>query len=179
MSINEINTKQTKWLEPKLENIPEALKGQPWAVWKAEPRLNEDGSPSGKFNKAPLNPLTGIKVGANKPELFGTFDDAKNAYKTGRYTGIGVLLTGNGVTGVDIDDAVNLFDKRPEVKKWVKDAINAGVYCEESPSQTGVRLFLMGALHGRGKKSGGLEIYDNGRFLTVTGHVIPKKECAA
>ena len=36
------------WLEPNFDNIPEELKAQPWAVWKAEPRLDRDGNPTGK-----------------------------------------------------------------------------------------------------------------------------------
>jgi len=176
MSKNETKTLQLIWLEPQFENIPEELKQQPWAVWKAEPRLDNNGNPTGKYNKAPLNPLTGYKVGANKPEKFGTFDDAMKAYKEKNYSGVGVLLTGNGITGIDIDDAAEVFEKRPEVEEWVKKAVKDGAHCEISPSQNGVRLFIKGNLTSGGRKVGGLEIYDDHRFLTVTGHTIAKKE---
>jgi len=176
MSKNETNTTYPNWLEPQFENIPKELKEQPWAVWKADARLDNEGIPTGKYNKAPLNPLTGYKVGANKPEKFGTFEDARRAFETGKYTGVGVLLTGNGITGIDIDDAANLFNEKQEVKGWVKRAIKEGAYCETSPSQNGVHLFVKGSLSSGGRKSGGLEIYDDQRFMTVTGHVIPKKD---
>lgn len=157
------------WLTPNFENIPEELKQQPWAVWKAEPRAGKIG----KYNKAPINPLTGYRVGANQPEKFGTFEDARRAYGTGQYTGVGVLLTGNGIAGVDIDDAHELLKERPEVKKWLGDAVNSGAYCEESPSGNGYRLFIRAILpEGCRKKMGPLEVYSDVRFLTVTGNII-------
>lgn len=152
------------------KSVPDELKNQPWAVWIAEPRM---GKPD-KFNKAPRNPVTGAKVGADKPELFGTFEQAKSAYATGKFSGVGVLLNGNGVIGVDIDDAENTFRAMPEVKRWVATAIEHGVYCEKSPSNTGLRLFMYGSTLpvGKMRKHGKLEIYDDKRFLTVTGHVV-------
>ena len=114
-------------------------------------------------------------MGAKKPEKFGTFEEAMKAYKEKNYSGVGILLTGNGITGVDIDDAAEVFEKRPEVEEWVKKAFKGGAHCEISPSRSGIRLFFNGALKDGGKKKEGLEIYDNGRFLTVTGHTIGNK----
>ena len=162
-----------EFLIPKIENIPEELKLQPWAVWIAEPR---EGNP-GKFNKAPRCPRTGRKIGANKPDLFGTFNEAVQAVTSSqRYTGIGVLLTGNGIVGFDLDDCKDLFGPRPEVQQWVANALYAGAYCEWSPSGKGLRLFMRGSLPGTGRKQGNLEIYDQGRFLTITGHVVGKED---
>ena len=159
-----------KWLTPIFDNIPEDLKAQPWAVWIAEPRSNSDG----KFNKAPRNPKTGYKIGANQPEKFGTFDDAKKAFASGNYTGVGVLLTGNGVVGIDIDDMKKTFTDKPEIREWVADVVKDGAYSEKSPSGTGLRLFIRGKLPAKGRKVGTLEIYDDARFLTVTGCVYPR-----
>lgn len=161
-----------EFLQPKTENIPEELKHQPWAMWIAEPR---PGKP-GKFNKAPRSPKTGHKIGANKPELFGTFDEVVEKFQVNqRYTGIGVLLTGNGLVGFDLDDCIELFGLRPDVQHWVAQVLDAGAYCEWSPSGTGLRLFMRGKLPGSGRKQGSLETYDRDRFLTITGHVITKE----
>jgi|UniRef100_UPI004047CA7E primase-polymerase (primpol)-like protein len=168
----ETQISEPDWLEPDFESIPEELKKQPWAVWKAEPRKGQPG----KYNKAPINPLTGYRVGADKPELFCTYEEAKNAYGSGGYTGVGVLLTGNGITGIDIDSAVDLLKEKPEIKKWLKQAKDAGAYCEISPSQTGIRVFILGTIGGNGRNGGGLEIYDDKRFLTVTGKVLGGKK---
>ena len=91
---------------------------------------------------------------------------------------MGVVLNRSGIVGVDIDDYVDLFSERPEVKAWVHHAIKQGVYCEKSPSGKGLRLFMIGKLPTSGRKNAGLEIYDDARFLTVTGHVVRPREVA-
>ena len=169
------NGTSKNWLLPEFENIPDEIKAQPWAVWTAEPRPNNPN----KYNKAPRSPVTGNKIGTDKPELFGTFEEAKTAYATGKYTGIGVLLTGNGIVGVDIDDAKETFADKPEIKKWVATAINEGAHTEKSPSGMGLRLFMLGKLPAKGRKVGHLEIYDDARFLTVTGNIYPRKKGGA
>lgn len=180
--MNQNQQKQTfqepNWLTPNLENIPDELMTQPWGVWKAEPRLDRDGKPTGKWNKAPRNPLTGIKIGANQPEAFGTFDEAKQAYATGRYTGIGVLLIGSGITGIDIDNVSQLMQEGRPLGKWLSTAIADGIYCEISPSGTGLRIFVRGKLSLGGRKHDSLEIYDDKRFLTITGQLHSNKEGA-
>lgn len=157
----------TNWLQPKFENIPVELLQQPWGVWIAEPRAGN----AGKYNKAPRSPQSGRKIGANDPSAFGTFEEAMRSYEQGGFTGVGVLLTGNGIVGFDIDNASETFKQQPEVRRWVAEAIKNGIYCELSPSATGLRLFTKGCLVGSDRKSGSLEIYDDKRFLTVTGHV--------
>ena len=167
-----MNTYKELFLQPKFENIPTGLRELSCGVWIAEPRKKKPG----KFNKAPRSPKTGNKIGTNKPHLFGTYEQAVAAYETGGYTGVGVLLTGNGLIGVDIDDVDQTFAERPEVKAWVRGAINADAYCEASPSGTGLRLFMLGdpLPDTVMRKHGHLEIYDNVRFLTVTGHLVRK-----
>lgn len=156
------------WATPKFENIPSDLIFQPWAVWVAEPRTGQPG----KFNKAPRSPKTGFNIASSKPQTFGTFEEAKRAYQTGKYTGVGVLLTNNGIIGVDIDNYPEIFKQKPEIKAWVQLAIQHGHYCERSPSKTGLRLFIKGELPGAGRKHEGLEIYQTARFLTVTGRIV-------
>lgn len=146
------------------DTVPEWLKPMPWAVWIAEPR---EGQP-GKFNKAPRNPRTGRKIGADKSEEFGTYEEAVKALATGRYSGFGVLLADAGVVGVDIDEARETL-KRETVKDWVREAMRTGVYVEQSPSGDGLRAFMRGKLPPGRRKDGKLETYDTARFLTVTG----------
>lgn len=162
------------FLSPIHSSTPAELIPSPWAVWIAELRKEQEG----KFNKAPRSPASGKKIGANQPEKFGTFDEAKIAFELGSYTGVGVLLHGTGIVGVDIDDYADVFTLRPEVKLWVQEVIEQGGYCEKSPSGKGLRLFMIGELPAGGRKCAGLEIYDNSRFLTVTGHVVLVGEVA-
>lgn len=170
------NVMEPNWLKPDFNSIPDELKKLPWGVWRAEPRLDKNGNLTGKYNKAPRNPRTGIKIGANQPEAFGTFDEAKQAYESGSYTGVGVLMCDANIVGIDIDDAIEVFEKKPHVEKWAKQAVKEGAYCEVSPSSNGLRLFVKGKLSGKGRKVDKLEIYDDGRFLSVTGHVLSRGE---
>lgn len=163
---------EPNWLIPNFANIPAELQQLPWAVWKAEPRLDESGKQTGKWNKAPLSPLTGRNIPTNQPNKFGTYQEAMTAFATGKYTGVGILLTGSGITGFDIDNLHELSQERPEIKEWVIAALKNKVYCEKSPSNTGIRLFIHGQLNSKGRKHHGLEIYDNVRFLTITGHTL-------
>jgi primase-polymerase (primpol)-like protein len=166
-----LKIQEPTWLKPIFTNIPSELKNLPWAVWKAEPRFNKDKELTGKWSKAPRNPITGKMVGSDKPELFGTFEEAKKAYKTGGYTGVGVLLIGNGIIGIDIDDGKNILKQKSGLKQWLLDASQKNIYFEISPSGTGLRIFLNGHLSCAGKKRDGLEIYQDERFLTVTGNI--------
>lgn len=170
-----LNVQEPNWLEPIFENIPKELQQLPWAVWRAEPKFDKQGKPTGKWSKAPRNPKTGRMVGSNKPNLFGTFEEAKKAYETGAYTGVGVLLIGNGIVGIDIDDGKNLIKRKNGLKQWLLNASEKDIYCEISPSGTGLRIFLTGHLDNGGKKRDGLEIYQDERFLTVTGNITPSK----
>lgn len=171
MSTQEIN-QEPNWLKPKFENIPEELQKQPWGVWKAEQKFDKQGTPTGRWGKAPRNPTTGMMIGANKPYLFGTFAESKKAYESGRYTGVGVLLTGNGIIGIDIDHLEDSIKQNLGLKGWIQHARKLGAYCEQSPSGTGLRLFIKGNLKDGGYKVQNLEIYANQRFLTLTGHII-------
>jgi primase-polymerase (primpol)-like protein len=166
-----MNVHKKLFLAPRFENIPAGLRELPWAVWIAEPRAGKPG----KFDKAPRSPETGNKIGTNKPHLFGTFDQAMASYEAGGYTGVGVLLTGDGLIGVDIDDVDQTVTDKPEVESWINATLKANAYCEYSPSNTGLRLFMLGdpLPDTVGRKHGHLEIYDDVRFLTVTGHLVP------
>lgn len=155
------------FLSPDFERIPDLLKGLRWGVWIAEPRPGQPG----KFNKAPRSPLNGRKSPATNPSLFGTFEEAVFAYGTGHYTGVGVILDGSGVIAIDIDDVSARIRQNSGLGSWLAEALGEGVYCEFSPSNTGLHLYLIGTLpDGRGRKGEGLEVYSTRRFMTVTGH---------
>lgn len=159
-------TQRTGWaLVVNFDDIPDWMKSRPFCVWTAEPRANE------KVNKAPRHPDGGWRLSVNQPEKWATYEQVREAYQSGKFDGIGVLLTkGSGVVGVDIDDWKSLVHKHPEIFNSLVKLLLQGGYVENSPSGTGLRAFVQGSLNGPGRKSGGLEIYDDVRFLTVTGH---------
>lgn len=158
-------TRRTGWaLEVNFVNIPAWMWDKKFCVWTAEPRDN------GKVNKAPRHPNGGWRLSVKEPDRWATFDEVKEAYSNGKYDGIGMLLTsGSGVVGIDIDDWESLVAAYRDVFDTLEKFIQQGGYVEQSPSGAGLRAFVKGHLLGTGQKSGGFEIYNDGRFLTVTG----------
>lgn len=153
-------------LTVKTENIPDELKVQRWAVWRGTPR--DDG----KLGKPPCNPTTGRMIGADQPGLWGTYDQAVCAYESGGWDGIGVLMEADaGVVGIDLDDIQAIAPKDSDLRRLMRRAKDAGIYIEKSPSGKGVRAFVRGVLpNHKGRRRGGIELYSDARFLTITGH---------
>jgi primase-polymerase (primpol)-like protein len=83
--------------------------------------------------------------------------------------GIGwVFHAGGPVMGVDLDHCRNR--DTGEIDPWAVDIIRRlDSYTEVSPSGTGVHILLFGEIPGNRCRSGGVEMYDSGRFFTVTG----------
>lgn len=162
------------FLEPRFTRIPLEIQREfKWAVWLAEPRTNQPG----KFKKAPRSPSNGSYLKVNNPDSFSDFEACQSAVEQNGYTGVGLLLEGKGWVGVDIDNFTTMSsaDKEP-ILNWIKMALAKGAYVERSPSGSGIRAIFKGAFIGRGRKVGDLEIYQTGRFLTITGHAIERDE---
>lgn len=158
--------------------LPEALTERPqWICWKYVPKGN------GKPDKRPCSPTgRGLSGWQKNPNQWLTYTDAVAAYNANQnLAGIGFVLTKDtGFIGIDMDDAV--CSDTGEVAKWAQDHLNdfAGTYIEVSPSRTGYRAFVLGTLPaGTKNKAGNREIYDSGRWLTVTGKAFADNEITA
>lgn len=163
-----------------VENVPIELKSvHNWLCWKAEIR---DGKPA----KVPYRAATGTRASATNSDHWCSFDEAVAALRVPEsgFAGIGfVFSAGAGFAGVDLDDCV-LADGT--VEPWAQEIIEAlDSYSEVSPSGTGVKVFLLGTLEGRKHcRAGSIEMYDRGRFFTVTANrvagtpesVMPRQE---
>jgi len=153
-------------LQPIVENIPEELKLVPqWVCWIAKKRDN------GKTDKIPINPNTGHMAKVSDKSTWGSFYDATNAYKSGKFAGIGFVLTpDDNFCGIDID---NCIDDLGIIQPAAWEIVNQlSSYAEISPSGHGLRIFTIAKLTASGRRKGNYEIYTDGRFLTVTGHKI-------
>jgi len=149
------------------DNIPEELTSyNQWVTWKAVEKRN------GKTDKIPITPVAGSNAKTNDPETWVTFDQAIDYYKKHKDNGIAgvgfVLAESDPFCGIDLDDCRN-----PETNEYTEKAIEIltsfNTYSEISPSNTGVKLILKGKLPGKGAAKDGVEIYDQGRFFTITG----------
>jgi hypothetical protein len=155
---------------PVFNKIPEELKRyNQWVAWKAEQRGD------GKATKIPVNPNTGRYASTNQPETWGTYDEAVtlyNSHKENGIAGIGFVFTkADPFCGVDLDDCYDPETGRME--DWAYGILkDLNSYSEISPSNRGVKIFAKGNLPGSGMNTGNIEMYDTGRYFTVTGAML-------
>lgn len=133
--------------------------GRRWVLWSYETR-------DGRATKVPLRP-DGTRASSTAPSTWSTYDAVAGAYVRGTGDGVGVVLTGDGLVGVDLDHART---EDGTVAPWAVEIVAAiDTYTEVSPSGSGLRLFARGALPAGRRKRGNVEIYETARYLTVTG----------
>ncbi len=150
------------------ENIPGELRSvKQWVIWNV---------PGAKKVKEPFNPKKGAAK-ANDAGTWGGFDEALQAVEQGRGGGIGFMFAG-GYAGIDLD---HVIDEAGKLKDFARDIVQTmDSYTELSPSGTGLHILFrlnmpLSGIGGRNRDSElGLEIYDNGRYFTVTGNVYGK-----
>ena len=147
------------------EHIPDVLKRAPCVLWRWEWRTD-------KWTKPPFQ-SNGHYAKSTAAETWTSFDQAMAAMESGRFDGVGIVLNGtDDLTGVDLDDCVDA--DTGEIHPWAWDIIkHLNSYSEITPSKRGCRVFLRGTPPRNGCKKGHVEIYNQGRYLTVTGQHIP------
>ena len=152
---------------PLLRPLPEAVPAElrsiaRWVGWKARLKLH------GKLDKLPCSPHTGSVGDVHDPTSWGSFEQAVAAMRRYRLDGIGIVLNGeDSLVGVDLDGCI---DDAGTIAPWAQEIITElDSYTERSPSGRGLRLFAFGGLPAGRRKVGDLEMYDDVRFLTVTG----------
>jgi putative DNA primase/helicase len=156
------------------DNIPPELKAiLNWVLW----RFVEDTDPeTGEvdWNKPPVNARTGRLASSTKPEAWCPFEEALQAYKRGRFDGLGFVLRwdqDHNLVAIDLDKCRD--PDTGEMEEWAREIINTlNSYTEVSPSGRGVRIILRGKLPPTGRKKGKYENYETGRYVTITGHHI-------
>ena len=155
----------------RFSNIPQTLKNLPnWICWKAVPQPRPDDPEH--IGKIPINPKTGGNAQSNNPETWTDFDTAVMASEN--FSGIGFMFGNSPFFGVDIDGI------EPDIREFldggdciVSEFIHAlQSYAELSPSGKGIHILCRGELPRGARRRGNVEMYDSGRFFTVTGNSI-------
>ncbi len=154
----------TIYLQPNFPSIPCALRDIPrWVLWKDA--------------KVPYcATAVNSKASVTDPSSWSQFQQTQTAFEEGGYTGVGIVLAGDGLVGVDLDHCVHNGEPAPAALDLMERIGCA--YVERSPSGQGLRGFgrchPMRQMKGIKRKMDDLnvELYANGRFLTVTGHPI-------
>lgn len=147
------------------DNIPYELKElDHWCCFRIEKVDN------GRFTKRPYNPNTNEMAKSNDESTWVSFEDA--ASQSLNYDGIGFFFKAPYV-GIDLDKVgreIEEYLEQPDTDNIIGEFINVlETYAEISPSGTGIHLITKGELPPRGRRRGNVEIYDTGRFFTMTG----------
>ena len=164
--------------------IPEELRSRPqWVLWRWVERPDKTTGEL-KWTKPPYQP-NGISAKSNNPSTWVSFVEAKAAYESGGFSGIGYVVTADteatdrhpalvddGISGVDLDHVVDPETGR--IEPWAQSIVDdLNSYAEISPSGTGLRIFVFAKLPPKDRKVGNFECYESGRYMTVTGNHLP------
>jgi putative DNA primase/helicase len=155
------------------DKIPEEMKrSRSWVCWKAKQGEN------GKIDKIPINPKNGNFAKPNDPKTWDNFNTAIAGVERFNLSGIGFMFGNNNFFGVDIDKCRNKdTGELSDIAKYIISELDS--YTEVSPSGTGIHIICKGKLpEGRRRsQEHGLEMYDTGRFFTITGNIIDDAHC--
>ena len=140
-----------------------------WVLWKSETR---DDKPT----KIPYNAHKQTRASATDSNTWCSFSKAcatfaKNSTK---YAGIGFVFSPNDpYVGIDFDDCL----EGGKLKDWAHELVNLilPTYTEISPSGNGIKMWIQANKTNSGNRKsigdGGIEIYDQERYFTVTGEL--------
>jgi len=152
-------------MQVQAQNIPpELMKGKRWIVWKWEQR-------KGSWTKPLYNPKTSQYAKSDDPSTWTNFAEAWRCYESGKYDGIGYVLSkADGFCGIDYDKVRDpqTGEINPEALARIK-AINS--YTEISPSQKGFKTITKAKLPGRDRQSEHYSFYSDRRYFCITGHI--------
>ena len=145
-----------------IANIPSELKAVPhWISWR-------------ESDKCPLQ-LNGTEAASDNPATWTAFENISGKER------IGIMFTpASKLVGIDLDDAV---DSNGNIKPWALAVMQkVKSYTEFSPSGTGIHIYAEATVDLSAKKKKifpiaddrdqSIEIYNSGRYFTVTGNVL-------
>ena len=165
-------------LEKKYSKIPQEMKQtRRWICYRVEVREE-------KQTKVPYNAINGSWAKSNDPDTWTTFRVAIMGCIKYSFDGIGFMLgedtnTGLCYFGIDLDNHADQNGNKPMTEDQFYDFSTEFVnalqsYTEYSHSGEGIHIICRGTLPtgARRKANVAVEMYDKGRFFTMTGNTI-------
>ena len=163
-------------LKPRIDLVPGLLTSlNQWVVWRAREvtKKGPDGTLVSKITKIPYNPNTGRQASSMRPRTWASFDKACESYLIDGYDGIGFVFSPNdNLVGIDLDDC---FEEDGSLKPSAQLAVSLiDSFTEKSPSGKGLHIICEAKLPGTGHcdKKHGREMYQEGRFFTITAEIV-------
>lgn len=157
------------YLEVIPANIPAGLQAFPqWVNWRAVWVPGHNVKP-GRWTKPPYQP-SGHPASVTNPAHWSDFSEVVSAYfdLESDFDGIGFVLTAaDPFTAFDLDGCVADNVIVEPVREIIRQMAS---YTEFSPSGTGIRIFVKGQMQQGGKRAGKVEVYCDGRYVTLTGN---------
>jgi hypothetical protein len=141
-----------------------------WICWTREPKQSKNDP---QFKKPPINPQTGTQFDWTDSSNHLPFQTARSKSQTNpKIDGIAFVFTAHDpIVGIDLDECISnnqLTDHAQQIVNQIDS------YTEVSPSGDGIHILLEGDLpESVSNNQAAIEIYDQGRYFTVTGDRLP------
>jgi primase-polymerase (primpol)-like protein len=139
----------------------ELIEYKQWVLWR-KVDIN------GRVTKVPISPWSGKAAACDRPRTWSTFWHVRHAVRKYLCDGIGFVFTeADPFCGIDLDQCRTINGLiAPDFLELIKRFES---YTELSPSGTGAHVLIRAKLPGKGRRTGRIEMYDSGRYFTITG----------
>jgi|SRR5690554_4466775 len=151
----------------KIKNIPKEMKElNNWVVWREETR--EDG----KKTKVPYNAKTLKGAMSNNPKTWSSLAEAYTCLiNEPDLSGLGFMLNGSGIVCVDLDNKDGAMSDQEFKDLFHNVLLEIPSFTEISFSGKGYHIFAKGKLPQGRRKSKHVEMYDDTRYIAITGDI--------
>ncbi|MBI9045164.1 MAG: hypothetical protein JEZ06_11810 [Anaerolineaceae bacterium] len=128
---------------------------------------------NGKITKIPIDAKNFSYASVSNPDTFASFDQAIQSLMQNPYIvdGVGFVFTDmDPFCGIDLDHCVNENASFSRLAEEVITLLDS--YTEYSPSGQGLHIIVKAKLPPGPRRRCDIEMYDTGRFFTLTGNCL-------
>lgn len=156
-------------LPVNVDGIPlELRRRRQWVCWRLK-YIEPEGDRPGRWTKPPIDPHIGGEASSTNSATWGTLAEALARMERDGLPGIGYVVSEDDpYTGIDLDKCRDPLTG--QIAPWAETIIrDLDSYAELSPTETGVHVFVRASKPGDRCRRGKIELYDRGRYFTMTG----------
>lgn len=159
-------------------NVPDEMKAlKNWCVFRTKYNPESD-----RHEKFVISPIDGKWAKSNDPNTWVDFDTALKYAVENDCAGLSFALDGKcGITCIDLDKSISKEGKLTESAEKLTQEL-ADTYAETSVSGNGIHIFVADDILHKTYKNradlpdGEIEVYDNARFISMTGNMRSKSK---